>query len=245
MVPVVPIVAGLVSIDQGKRLDHPAAVPIVAGLVTSIDRGKLTIPRPCRSSPAPVVSVVPIVVGLVSIDRASASTIPRPCRSSPAPVVPVVSIVAGLVTSIDRASASTIPRPCRSSPAPVVSVVPIVAGLVSIDQGKRSTIPRPCRSSPAPVVPVVSIVAGLVTSIDRGKRLDHPAAVPIVAGPRGVRGADRCRPGEHRPGQAPQPVPRPCRSSPGPVVPVVSIVAGLVTSIDQGKRQPSPWCPWW
>ena len=40
MVPVVPIVAGLVSIDQGKRLDHPAAVPIVAGgLVTSIDQG--------------------------------------------------------------------------------------------------------------------------------------------------------------------------------------------------------------
>ena len=61
-------------------------------------------------------------------------------------MVPVVSIVAGLVTSIDRGKRQ--PSPALSI-GPVVSVVPIVAGLVSIDQGKR---------------------------------LDHPAAVPIVAG---------------------------------------------------------------
>ena len=73
-----------------------------------------------------------------------------------------------------------------------------------------------------------------------GPRVDHrpgqPSAVPAVCG------ADR------------QPCPRACRSSPGLVtsidqgkrqpcglssVPVVPIVAGL-TSIDRGKRQPSP-----
>ena len=140
-----------------------------------------------------------------------------------------------MLTILDRASAVDRRRPGEHPAA--VPVVPIVAGLVSIDQGKRSTIPRPCRSSPFPVVPVVPIVAGLVTSIDRGKRQPSPA---LSIGPRGVRGADRCRPGdEHRPGEA----------SAVAVVPVVVSIDRVkrqpapVSIIDQGNRQPVPVVP--
>ena len=97
--------------------------------------------------------------------------------------------------------------------------------MTSIDQGKP-------RVRPVPAVPVVTIIDQVkrqpapVSIIDQVKR--QPSPVPVVPM------IDR--------GNHPAAV---------PVVPAVPIVAGpLVTSIDQGKRQPcrrvdrSPWCPW-